>query len=185
MREPIIFVTLLVGLATFCQAQSKSVPEPSSDTFSRFVGQRPTEKAQPAKSVVYTNQHYGFAFTLPKSWKGFSILVSDWSGFGPRDNEMKEHGPEFTIRHPLWTEADPRQDIPIMVFTHAQWDESEKNQIIVSAAPIGPSELGRNKKFVFALPPRYNYAFPDGFQEVDEIMRRKPLRAFNETAFHP
>ena len=65
------------------------------------------------------------------------------------------------------------------VFTHAQWDESEKNQIIVSAAPIGPSELGRNKKFVFALPPRYNSAFPDGFQEVDEIMRRKPLRAFN------
>jgi hypothetical protein len=69
---------------------------------------------------VYANKHYGFTFTLPNSWKGFSILVSDWSGFDSRDNEIKEHGPEFTIRHPLWTEADPRQDIPIMVFTHAQ-----------------------------------------------------------------
>ena len=185
MREPIIFVTLLVGLATSCQPQSKSVPESSSERFSRFLGQRTTGKPQPAKSVVYTNKHYGFAFTLPNTWKGFSILVSDWSGFDSRDNVIKEHGPELTIRHPLWTEADPRQDIPIMVFTHAQWNETEKNQIIVSAAPIGPSELGRNNKFVFALPARYNYALPEGFQEVDEIMRRKPLRAFNETAFHP
>ena len=71
-----------------------------------------------------------------------------------------------------------------MVFTRAQWDEIEKNRIIVSAAPVGPSALGRNKKFVFALPARYNYALPDGFQEVDEIILRKPLRAFNETAFH-
>ena len=28
---------------------------------------------------------------------------------------------------PLWTEADPRQDNLIMVFIHAQSDESEKN----------------------------------------------------------
>jgi hypothetical protein len=134
---------------------------------------------------MYTNKRYGFAFSLPNSWKGFSILVSDWSGSDSRDNVIKEHGPEFTIRNPLWTEAYPRQDIPIMVFTRAQWNEIEKNQIIVSAAPIGPSELGRNKKFVFALPARYNYAFPDGFQEVDKIILRKPLRAFDETTPHP
>ena len=35
------------------------------------------------------------------------------------------------------------------------------------------------------ITPRYNYAFRDGFEEVDEIIRRKPLRAFYETAFHP
>jgi hypothetical protein len=39
-----------------------------------------------------------------------------------------------------------------MVLTHAQWDEIEKNQIIVSAAPVSPSELGRNKKFVLPSP---------------------------------
>jgi hypothetical protein len=159
MREPIIFVTLLVGLATSCQ--SESVPESYSETFSRFVGQRTTDKPQPAQSVVYTNKHYGFAFTLPGSWKGFSILVSDWSGFDSRDNERKEHGPEFTIRHPLWTETDPRQDIPIMVFTHAQWD-----QTIVSAAPIGPSELGRNKKFAFALPHGITTRFQTDFRRL-------------------
>jgi hypothetical protein len=115
MREPIIFVTLLVGLATSCQPQSKSVPD-----------QRATDKPQTAESVLYTNKHFGFAFTLPNSWKGFSILVSDWSGFDSRDNEMKEHGPEFTIRHPLWTEADPRQDIPIMVFTHTMGRDRKK-----------------------------------------------------------
>jgi hypothetical protein len=47
----------------------------------------------------------------------------------------------------------------------------------VSAAPFPPTELGRNKRYVFALPPRYDYAFLDGYLEVEEIMRGKPLKA--------
>ena len=43
------------------------------------------------------------------------------------------------------------------------------------AAPINPSELGRNKRYVFALPPRYNFAFPTGYEEVEEILEGKPL----------
>jgi hypothetical protein len=184
MHELIKFVALLFSLATSCQSQPQGVPVPSSEPIFGFVGQRMPDKPQSAKSVVYTNKRYGFAFSLPSNWKGFSILINDWSGFGISDNVLKEHGPEFTIRHPLWTTADPRQDIPIMVCTRAQWAEIEKAQILVSAAPVGPMELGRNKKFVFALPARYNYAFPQGFQEVDQIILQKPLRAFNET-FHP
>lgn len=61
-----------------------------------------------------------------------------------------------------------------MVFTLAQWSED----LIVSAAPIGPSELARNAHYVFALPPRYNFAFPDGYQEVEAILQAKPLHAF-------
>jgi hypothetical protein len=185
MRRPISLFAL-VCLATTCHPQSQTAPAPSSEPITRFAGQKTPDKPQPANSVVYTNNRYGFAFTLPNSWKGFSILVSGWSGSDPRDGAIvKERGPVVTIRHPLWTEANPRQDIPIWVFTHAQWDESEKDEIIISAAPIGPMEFGRNKKFVFALPARYNYAFPDGYQEVDEIILRKPLKAFDPTTSHP
>jgi hypothetical protein len=61
-----------------------------------------------------------------------------------------------------------------MIFTLAQWSQD----LIVSAAPVPPSELGRNTRYVFALPPRYNFAFPDGFQEVEAIVEGKPLHAF-------
>ena len=85
-------------------------------------------------------------------------------------------GPLISIRHPLSTETDPRQDIPIMIFTKAQWHMVEDGKLIVSAAPIGPSELGRNLNYVFALPPRFNYALITGWQEIDEIIQRHPLR---------
>jgi len=44
-----------------------------------------------------------------------------------------------------------------------------------SAAPMGPKELARNTKCVFALPARYNYAFPAGYEEVEEILENNPL----------
>jgi hypothetical protein len=47
----------------------------------------------------------------------------------------------------------------------------------VSAAPIGPSELGRNTNYVFALPARYNFAYLPGWEEVDETVQHKPLQA--------
>jgi hypothetical protein len=71
-----------------------------------------------------------------------------------------------------------RQDIPIMVFTLRQWSALKAQKFYVSAAPIAPSELGRNSQYLFALPPRYNYAFPTGWQEVEKILEGKPLRVF-------
>jgi hypothetical protein len=87
-------------------------------------------------------------------------------------------GPEIFIRNPLWTQDNPYQDIPIMVFTYDQWNLIEQEKLAVSAAPIGPSELGRNAKYIFALPARYNFAFPAGFEEVEKIIESKPLSAF-------
>jgi hypothetical protein len=131
------------------------------------------------KGLVYINKQYGFRFFLPKSWKGYSIVVSDWNGRIIDSNlEQSEKGPAISIRHPLWTKENPRQDIPIMVFTLAQWQLVEKEKMAVGAAPIGPSELGRNTKYVFALPARYNFAYLPGWEEVDEILQHKPLRAF-------
>jgi hypothetical protein len=127
-----------------------------------------TQNAPQAKGgLVYTNKTYGFRFALPDSWKGYSILVKSWS-----------KGPLILIRHPLWTAANPRQDIPIMVLTLAQWDLVQQGKLSVSAAPIGPDELARNSKYVFTLPPRYNFAFLPGYEEVGEILRRDPLQAF-------
>jgi hypothetical protein len=37
--------------------------------------------------------------------------------------------------------------------------------------------LGRNNRYVFALPARYNFAFPEGYEEVEKILESKPLEA--------
>lgn len=126
--------------------------------------------------MVYVDRRYGFRFDLPADWKGYRILTERWDGTtqGPGEPRRKEYGPRIVIRDPRWTTAHPRQDIPIMIFTLAQW----KEDLVVSAAPIGPSELGRNSRYVFALPARYNFAYPDGYKEVGEIIDSKPLHPF-------
>jgi len=132
-----------------------------------------------SSSVIYRNTQYGFNFTLPLSWSGYTIVDGKWKGFevGNADNII-ETGPIINIRHPKWTTETPRQDIPIMVFTIAQWNSMQQDKFHIGAAPINPSELGRNSKYVFALPARYNYAFPAGFEEVEEILKNKPLTAY-------
>ncbi|MDD5109676.1 MAG: hypothetical protein PHI63_00495 [Patescibacteria group bacterium] len=134
----------------------------------------------PATGVEYRNTEYGFSFPLPESWRGHTIVEETWQGATSTDSGEKvvEHGPQLSIRHPLWTDENPRQDIPIMIFTLAQWDALQQDKFHIGAAPIGPSELGRNATYVFALPARYNYAYPTGYEEVDQILQSKPLHAF-------
>lgn len=62
-----------------------------------------------------------------------------------------------------------------MIFTLTEWSLIQQEKISVGAAPIAPSELGRNKNYVFALPARYNFAYPVGFEEVQKIIENKPL----------
>jgi hypothetical protein len=133
-----------------------------------------------ATSIEYQNDEYGYRFILPASWKGYSIIEGSWTGYASGDlgDIPVETGPMISIRHPLWTAEKPRQDIPIMIFTTAQWDSLGREEFFLGAAPIGPSELGRNTRYVFALPARYNYAFPTGWEEVEEILRGNPLQAF-------
>ena len=66
-----------------------------------------------------------------------------------------------------------------MVFTLAQWNALQQGKFHIGAAPIGPTELGRNSNYVFALPARYNYAFLNGYQEVENILKGKPLKPTN------
>jgi len=130
-------------------------------------------------SKIYKNTRYGFDFALPESWKGYTIVAAEWKGLGITDSQsgnIAATGPQISIRHPLWTSQDPRQDIPIMIFTLDQWASLLKDEFRVGAAPIPPSELGRNAKYVFALPARYNFAFPTGFEEVEDILKGNPLK---------
>lgn len=129
--------------------------------------------------LVYANTAYGFTFNLPTGWQDFQVMNEEWEGLSlevEKEGKVAARGPFLKIRHPEWTKEEPRQDIPIMVFTLDQWADLEGMKFSVGTAPVGPQELGRNEKYVFALPARYNYAFPLGFEEVEEILANNPLK---------
>ena len=113
---------------------------------------------------------------MPESWKGYTIVTDEWEGLAIGGSKAIETGPLIYIRHPKWTSANPRQDIPTMIFTLSQWDSLQQDKFHIGAAPIGPSELGRNSRYVFALPARYNYAFLTGWEEVENILNSNPLQ---------
>ena len=125
-------------------------------------------------ALVYENRQYKFALSLPETWQGFQVVTEEWEGLG-RNGKTVETGPVIKFRHPEWTDGNPRQDIPIMVFTIAQWKKMQQEKFHVGAAPVGPRELGRNAQYVFSLPARYNFAFPTGYEEVEEIIENDPL----------
>lgn len=127
-----------------------------------------------SSSIVYKNDKYGFTVTLPSSWKGYTVLTQKWEGYSlveGQEGKISETGPEILIRHPQWTKETPRQDIPILVFTLDQWNGIQQEKFHIGAAPIGPSELARNSRYVFALPARYNFAFLPGYEEVDQLLQ--------------
>ncbi len=143
------------------------------------VTQQTATTAVTTAAVTYQNTRYGFSFNLPDSWKGYSIATDKWEGVSlltSTSGNITETGPIINIRHPLWTSVNPRQDIPVMVFTLAQWASLQKEEFNVGAAPIPPSELGRNTNYVFALPARYNFAFLTGFEEVETILAGNSLQ---------
>lgn len=129
--------------------------------------------------IEYKNQQYGFKVLLPEDWKGYTVITGEWQGFvAERDLNAppEEIGPQISIRNPLWTRQKPYQDIPIMVFTLEQWSALSRDQFHIGAAPINPSKLTFNGKYVFALPARYNYAFSEGWQEVDQIIQKNSVQ---------
>ena len=177
---------------TTVESTTKSEATETSQLSSEITTIKPTAATIPSTRitvqgpdggpVVYSSECYGFRITLPASWRDYSVIDDDWRGYaltGQQSGTVTESGPILSIRHPLWTAEIPRQDIPVMIFTLAQWTDLQNEQISVGAAPVPPSELGRNQRYVFALPARYNYAFPVGFEEVEEILKSNPLEPFD------
>jgi hypothetical protein len=130
--------------------------------------------------IKYNNTQYGFIFSLPADWQAYSVYTKQWTGnpLAGSDYAKAINGPEIYIRNPNWTAQNPYEDIPIMVFTPAEWNEVQKETLAVSAAPIGPTELGSNQNYVFALPPRFDYDYRTGYQEVEKIMQSSPLQGY-------
>ena len=122
----------------------------------------------------YINNEYGFSINFPDSWKGYSVVKSTWTGHLINNYATTYTGVEIIIKNPQTTASQTWQDIPIMVFTPDVWVMVSGNNptVAVSAAPIGPGEIGENKNFVFATPPRW-YGFTDnqGWQEAVDIVK--------------
>lgn len=118
---------------------------------------------------LYKNFEYGFTLNIPKTWEGYTEFKTPIKLLDKGD----VLGYTVTIRYPKWKENAQTMDIPIQVFTLDQWKKWEANNFegYPTAAPIGPTERGRNSKYVFATSPRYNYSFATGWEEVDEIIK--------------
>ena len=136
--------------------------------------------AESGTAIVYKNTQYGFSFSLPESWQGYSIVNDQWEGQAlgaGEEGKVIETGLIISIRHPAWTAEEPRQDIPIMIFTQDQW-KSLQEEIPHRSSTDGSKQLAQNNRYVFALPARYNYAFPTGYEEVETILCKRRFRHF-------
>lgn len=129
-------------------------------------------------SITYKNDQYGFTFSLPDSWKGYSVVENTWKGT-PLNSKTAQSGPKLLIRNPKWTAGAPYEDLPILIFTIAQWNSYLAENFTVSAAPIMASEMARNDTYVFALPPRWDFDYSLGVEEAQSIIAGKPIKTFN------
>jgi hypothetical protein len=162
----IIIIALIVGLY-FINTPRKNKEEV-------VVNNPSTNKT----SIIYKNTDYGFNFSLPASWQGYSIIKEEWQGNMLTD-KAKQSGPKLIIRNPKWTESVHYEDLPILVFTITQWNSYLKEDFAVSAAPILASELARNNVYVFALPPRWDFDYSLGYEEAQNIFASNSLKPFN------
>lgn len=129
-------------------------------------------------SVVYRNAQYDFCLVLPESWKGYTVTTLSWDATATRPGRGKPlAGPQLRLRHPLWSQQNPYEDIPILVLTSKQWKRTVKDQYVFGAAPVGPEMIGHSKRYVFALPPRYNYDLSTGYEIVDHLLHDGSLHA--------
>ncbi len=85
----------------------------------------------------YHNAQYGLTFFLPFSWRGYSVSVEQFEDTTYSAVEDKQivvgHTPMITLRHPQWQTNELYQDIPILVFTRAQWDALHHGKLWPSA----------------------------------------------------
>lgn len=165
---PVFLIITVLGLAVYLINSKNKTALPA---------ETPTASST---SIIYSNADFGFNFSLPENWKGYTIINNTWEGNPLTATATKQSGPKLLIRNPKWTTALPYEDIPVMVFTLAQWSSYRNGNFSVSAAPVGATELGRNNLYVFALPPRWNFDYSEGYVEAENIIKSNPLKAFNK-----
>ncbi|UWZ84486.1 hypothetical protein [Occallatibacter riparius] len=165
MRRAILLALAVMALSLPVSAQALRADEQRTPVTPPNPGQ-----------TVYNNAQYGFCFDLPSQWAGYKVIEQKWQSSATSVGAAAS-GPRLLIRSPHWTDADPREDIPILVFTKAQWKRVQQEELMVSAAPVPPQKLGQNKRYVFALPPRWNFDELPGMDEANQIVTGRPLHA--------
>jgi hypothetical protein len=162
-----VFAIILIFVAYMFYIKNKNSPPMIDNPANSLVS-----------SIVYKTTDYGFYFSLPANWQGYSIIKDTWEGI-MLTNTPVQSGPKLLIRNPKWTAALPYEDLPILIFTIPQWNAYIAESFSISAAPINASELSRNNTYVFALPPRWDFDYSLDFKEAQDIIAGNPLKAFN------
>ncbi|GEM_PF-2725449 len=182
-RRLVGLLSLILSVQLFAGTPHIQTDSPTAQTSPRSAAANSKHSAQAKNAIKYRNTKYGFTFSLPATWKGYTTVESTWEGYdnnGPHGREVLTHGSEITLVNPHSVPTKHYQDIYIMVFTHHQWNSLQRADFEISAAPVGPGEYGRNNKYVFAEPPRMiGYDDSYGTEEVLKIMRSKPLHPFD------
>src|SRR5439155_5520944 len=125
----------------------------------------------------YHKAQCGLTFFLPASWQGYSVLIQQWDGetYSPAVDKLVAvgHGPMIVLRLPQWRVSAPYQDIPILVFTRAQWDALHQGKLWPSLYAGGAmDEMWHNRKYVFGMSSRYNWGVFNGSGVVSDIVER-------------
>lgn len=183
-------IILFVGCTNIDDEHFQSQPTQATSQPTKTPTQSPDRapSSSDSDSIVYTNKQYGFQFSLPESWKGYSIVKSHWEG-----NTMDKNASKKTseiLFNPFDSRSSMDRANAKAGYTHyGIYDQSvglsSTGRIFIGAAAIQPSELGQNDRYVFAIPSRYNFAYPPGYEEVDKILQSGPLKAFNPLLAHP
>ncbi len=140
-----------------------------------------TDTDETADWKTYRNKEYGFEIILLESWKGYKVFEESWNGTTLDGNSVKYEGPKIIIRNPKWSEDKIWQDVPILIFTKDEWQLIEANNLGIFAAPVAPSKLGENNKYVFALPPRWiGFTDASGQNEAQKIVATFKVLALNK-----
>ena len=176
--EAVLLAALLVGSPGVGWGETKLGEPRVRETGSSRQLAAKTRMRRAIRGVVYVNRRYGFRFRLPRSWEGYSVVRDVSGGTVESERNPRDHYEVLSIRHPLWTEEIPREDIPIMIFTREQWRRVVDGSLSVSAAPFPPGQIGKNRVYVFAEPPRFFYNYLDGYEEVLRILQGDPMRTF-------
>lgn len=147
----------------------------SPAVFAQIKSSKAGPAGRAAKRVVYVNRKYGFRLRLPDECRGFSIEPSSWNAPYRGGSRGEESGPRFIVHCPA--EDGGNENVPIMVFTRKQWVRVDDLEL--SASPYGPGELGSNRRYVFALPARWEFATDLSPDEIWSICQTDAFRAFN------
>jgi hypothetical protein len=142
-------VVIAVVVAGFVELPIRAIPcpqdrpAPSGSADRQAHGQlKSAPKKQGAALTEYKNVLYGFCFSLPQDWRGYSIVVSRWQGASMGGGKIVQQGPIIIIR-------DPRGPQPTHGKTSPSWYSLEISgalfnvkRLMLPQPRTGPVSLG-------------------------------------------